>query len=42
MLDHRWTVRSRHRTSAGEVVYESCHCGAHRVRLRGRIVARTR
>ncbi len=39
MLDHLWTVRSRHRTSAGEVVYESCHCGAHRIRLLHRVLA---
>ncbi len=40
MLDHLWTVRSRHRTADGEVVYESCHCGARRIRLSGRVVAR--
>ena len=39
MLDHLWTVRSRHRTADGEVVYESCHCGAHRVRLLRRVLA---
>jgi hypothetical protein len=39
VLDHLWTVRSRHRTADGEVVYESCHCGARRVRLSGRVVA---
>lgn len=29
--DHHWTVLSRHPTSEGTVVYESCHCGAQRV-----------
>lgn len=40
MRDHQWRVLSRHRTSAGEVVYESCHCGLHRVRVAGRVAAR--
>ena len=30
--EHHWTVLSRHATSEGTVVYESCHCGAQRVR----------
>ena len=33
MLLGKVTCSSIHRTSAGEVVYESCHCGAHRVRV---------
>lgn len=31
-LDHHWTVLSRHPTSVGTVVYESCHCGMQRMR----------
>jgi hypothetical protein len=30
--DHHWTVLSRHPTSEGTVVYESCHCGVQRMR----------
>lgn len=31
--EHQWAARSRHRTSEGIVVYESCHCGLARIRL---------
>jgi hypothetical protein len=30
--EHHWTVLSRHPTSEGTVVYESCHCRVQRVR----------
>lgn len=33
MSDHVWTTSSRHVTSDGVVVYESCHCGLVRIRL---------
>ncbi|MFK3984612.1 hypothetical protein ACI2K4_30095 [Micromonospora sp. NPDC050397] len=29
--DHVWRTRSRHRTSAGTVTYQSCHCGLWRL-----------
>jgi hypothetical protein len=31
--NHHWHRRSSHRTSEGTVHYDSCPCGAHRVRL---------
>ncbi|MFN3338561.1 MAG: hypothetical protein ACK40Z_02570 [Dietzia sp.] len=37
---HEWLPRSSHPTSEGTVVYESCHCGAHRVLRAGMPVAR--
>jgi hypothetical protein len=33
--EHRWTAVSRHPTSEGPVVYESCHCGMLRIRQPG-------
>ncbi|WP_146605057.1 hypothetical protein [Jiangella anatolica] len=29
---HRWTTKSRHRTSEGTVVYDGCTCGRLRIR----------
>ncbi|MFI8523336.1 hypothetical protein ACIGB8_02755 [Promicromonospora sukumoe] len=35
--EHSWTTDSRHRTSAGHVLYVRCTgCGAHRVDLQAR------
>ncbi|TCK27159.1 hypothetical protein [Pseudonocardia endophytica] len=31
-LPHDWQAVSRHPTSEGEVRYERCRCGAHRIR----------
>jgi hypothetical protein len=32
-VNHHWRIRSTHVTSEGVVIYESCPCGRHRMRL---------
>lgn len=40
MTDHIWTTISRHPTSDGVVLYESCPCGLVRIRLAETVAAR--
>ncbi|HCN22130.1 MAG TPA: hypothetical protein DIT15_07770 [Arthrobacter bacterium] len=39
--EHHWYTRSSHRTSQGIIHYDSCPCGAHRVRLAHRVLSNT-